>query len=471
MWHTQLPRRELLELCLGGVDPRNVSARKVPGVRVEDYGRNFDAFWTEDPARTGALPTLIVTPDGEEHEFLTAVNASPSAPTPFTAFCRVMTRRVAKSYSQLPLREVPEDALRVLAVVSMVEAVLYSEGRLTLKTVSPAACRRTASFTWARAAATGVPHDSMYELAERWLGVYGLLGQMHESALLASKTYPSLVSIATALIADADDLLGVAVHRVNEGSGFAFEMIRALRSESSIAIERAWQSMASVAGIEISLQDVASQSREDRGAYLQMALRRLGTGAGDVSVVPACAFLATQVAPRSLEHLDILRSSGVPEVALWYACFAALQNPYPMLQLNGWMGQRVLRDIRSVDEHFSVPKADIGYEELNAIARLGMESISRKLGHGGEIEVEIVPNVTASFTFQAKQSGGRTAREPSERQLPLEPQGATFRVSPAVKEQIYRALSQIADAIEDPREPVQLTSPQTPVRKSYRKKG
>lgn len=468
MWNKKLSRRATIELCLGGYDPRDFSARKTAGVSAEDSGPDFDVYWTADPSLTGAFPTLIVVPDGQDSEFLTAINASPSAPTPFSAFCRVMPHKAAKSYSQIALKEVSEEALRVIAVVSMVEAVLTSDGRLTLKTVSPAACRRTVAFAWGRAAATGVPHEAVQELSGRWLKLNSLLGQQESPT--PSSMYRALVGLLGALVSEHGSYAASSLAPVDDSTRTALHMMDAIRSKNNNEIEMAWREMSLATGFRVSLGEIAMQSREDRGTYLQQALNKLSVSR-DPAAIPACAFLATQVAPRSFEHLDILRSSGMPEVGLWYAVFAALQNTNGMLQLNGWLGLRVVRDIKKVDEHFSPPTADISYEELNAVARSGLEAISRRLGHGGEIEVEIIPSVTTSFTFQAKAVAPKAGRDTPSRQLPFEPESNTRGISLAVREQIYSALSQIANAIEEPRDSVDLVSVQAPVKRVYRKKS
>jgi hypothetical protein len=47
------------------------------------------------------------------------------------------------------------------------------------------------------------------------------------------------------------------------------------------------------------------------------------------------------------------------------------------------------------------PKADIGFEEFKVLSRFGIDDLGRKIG---QIEVELLPLVTAAFRFARTQS-------------------------------------------------------------------
>jgi hypothetical protein len=162
---------------------------------------------------------------------------------------------------------------------------------------------------------------------------------------------------------------------------------------------------------QVSLESLAAGTREERGTYLQQALRTASAGNLCDEVAAACAFLATQIAPGSLEHLEVLRGTGSAAVVLWYAMYAALQSPNEILSTQNGVGHRVLRDIAREEKRMSRPSADIAYSELKALERLGLESMARKFGHVGEVEVELVPFVTSSFSYHPKGTRPRSDSE------------------------------------------------------------
>jgi hypothetical protein len=458
MWHAELTRKELIELCLGGYDPRRIRAETTGIVSTTPYGATFHAYWREDPAKVPSLPTLVITPDKEAQDFLTALNASPQAPTPFTALCRVLTREEAQRQFDEPTGQVEETLLRAAVILCMAEAILHSDGKFNIKSVGPAACRRTLSFAWARACATGLPRKGFEHLITRWLETYALMGHNSSSLKTVATTAKSAVEVLALTSFDHQ------ISGFNSESRFA--IVQAILSGSDKTISRAWQRLASETSLTVSLEEIHAASREERGGYLQQALRvHAGSSPGSSATV-ACAFLATQVAPGSLEHLEILRSAGTPELVFWYAFLAGIQHPLAILSSYGGLGFRVLRDAKQVDEHMSPPTADIAYQELWVIAKAGLDALGRRLAHVGEIEVELVPLVSATFSFPS-----RTARSEATERPDRETQSRN-RLDDERRARIYDALNAIAKLIEEePPEELTLTSPQAPVRRSYRKKG
>ena len=62
------------------------------------------------------------------------------------------------------------------------------------------------------------------------------------------------------------------------------------------------------------------------------------------------------------------------------------------------VGQRVLRELAAISDPVSRPSADIAFTELRVLERVGIETMALRFGHVGEVEVELVPGVTSSFT-------------------------------------------------------------------------
>ncbi len=186
----------------------------------------------------------------------------------------------------------------------------------------------------------------------------------------------------------------------------------------------------------------AAATREERGLYLQSALKLMPQSASVQrdERIAVCAFLATQVAPGSLEHLELLKINGTPGMVLWYALFAALQAPIDIVTGLPGVGQRVLRELAAPSDPVGRPTADIAFSELRVLERVGIETMARRFGHVGEVEVELVPCVTSSFSLHGR---NRARLEPE--QLPLEVEQPT--VSP--KARMQQLIGLLADTLRD----------------------
>lgn len=446
MWHARISRRDFIEICLGASKPLEGNLQTASGVVVDDDASTLHAYWDREPTAGYWLPNLVVVPNGDTNELLTAINASPQAPAPISAMCRILTRDEARAYFTSAPLESTDDALPITVALAMVEAVLHSEGRIGLRQLSPAVCKRTLSYAWGKALAARVPAKAIEVLPSRWLEAYGLINPQ-SSTHSVRRTVEASVGVLGVCAQ-----LGLGVQPGGAPGSLAYALLRGDR----VLQETAWRKLAQVLDNQVSLAVMAAATREERGMYLQQALRAASSGGASDHVAAACAFLATQVAPGSLEHFEVLRSAGSSAVIFWYALYAALQSPNEILATQSGLGVRLLRDIARVEEHLSRPVADLAYAELKALERLGVESVARKFGHAGEVEVELVPLVTSSFTYHSK--GSRSRAEPYGQQLPMETDGYGVQRSESTTKarmaQILSALTQLVqelpDAVDDP---------------------
>lgn len=438
MWHASLSRREFTELCLGSFEPVRRKLQRVNRVLIEDVDAMVDAYWEREADAGYVLPSIIVTPD-DVATLLLSVIVSPQAPSPLSSLCRILTREEAKSYFADDGLVLEHDVLPAVAALAMAEAILHADGRIGLQQLTPAVCKRTLSYAWGRALAARVPATSIERLPSRWLDTYQLINQAS-----------GLDSIRRTISASVGALEAAA--QLGKGAQPACpagKMAYALMAGSRDSKDTAWRALADFLDDPIPLTTLSAATREERGSYLQQALRiSRSASSEDTSVAAACAFLATQVAPGSLEHLEVLRGLAEPSVLLWYALYAVLQSPKEILSSQGGLGFRLLRDIARTDDHFSRPTADLAFGELKALERVGLDSVSRKIGHAGELEVELVPFVTSSFTFHSKSRQGRM--ESSNQQLSLEEE--QFSVpdqSVPTKIRINRLLSSLAMLVQE----------------------
>lgn len=430
MWSAQVSRRDVFELFLGSTKAVDGRVREAAQVNV-DAGNEVLLVWDCDPAHRFVLPTLVIVADGDVQGVLSAIAAAPQAPSPMTALSRVLTREEAKQHFDSDALPINERVFPALAALVFVEAVLHGDGRLGLKQLTPLICKRTLSFAWGRSLAARVGAESFLELPGRWLEVYSLLNSPPASDA-AQNAVDSIVGALSLLTQIAHGL------RPDTATGsLAFELLNGARDQQ----ERAWQRLATRLPRLVGIETLQSFTREERGSYLQEALRFLsstGERSEQEDVIVACAFLATRLAPGSLEHLEVLRGAKRPELLAWYALFAALQHPKEILSLFGGLGFRLSRDILRTEEKLAPPVADISYAELRMLARGGLESMTGRLGHASELQVELIPYVSTSFTFQPKNrlrwAEGQQSLDIEQSEPPISPRARVARLAAELAE-------------------------------------
>lgn len=456
MWHARFSRRDFIEFWLGSNKTLDGRIKRAHGLITADRATSeINAYWDREPGEGYYLPSLLVIPNGDSNELLTAINSSPQALAPVTAFCRVLTQKEAEAYFSSPPMDLADDALPVAVALAMAEAVTHSEGRINWRQLSPAACKRTLSYAWGRALVARVPADSLEQLPVRWLDSYAVINSLSHADLIRHTVAGAIGPL------NVYAQLAAGLPPKGKPGALAYSIFR----RDKVALDRAWSDISKDLP-NVSLDSFSQSNREERGGYLQYALRKASGPIADEAASAACAFIATQVAPGSLEHLDLLRVSGNPSVVFWYALFAALQAPAEVMAAQGGLGYRVYRDIAKSEEHLAAPSADIAYSELKVFERSGVEGFSKKLGHSGEIEVELVPLVTSSFTYSSRTKSSRT--DPSLfQESELYRSAQKNAQTKAHLEQIIASLIQLTNEIPDP-EPNGY-SPSSFSRKSTRK--
>lgn len=399
MWFAQLSRREFFELCLGSAKVLEDKVRTSSAV-IFSNDESLYLYWEHDPLERFYLPSLVVVPDTELQMIISAVAAAPQAPSPITSLCRILTREEAKQHFDIDLLVIDEGVLPALTTLTMVEALLHGDGRLGLRQLTPLICKRTLSYAWGRAIAARSGADSFVELPNRWIDAYGMINPP-ASTDAAQRTVEAMIGVLSVVTQ-----ISIGLRPESTSGVMAYELFYGNRE----AQEAAWKQLARCVNMSISIEALLSATREERGNYLQQALKIVASrdglayssaaSADDFSA--ACAFIASRVAPGSLEHFEVLRGAKSSTLLAWYGLYATLQAPKELLSFQGGLGFRVLRDISRIEEKLSQPSADVGYVELIALGKSSVDALSAKLGHSGEVQVELVPYVTATFTFQAK---------------------------------------------------------------------
>lgn len=398
MKNTTLSRRDLVELFLGGSKNKNYRTKTIEKIDPNGSLEGFSVFWG-DGCETGKdLPLLVISPNDQIHDLFVAANSSPNAPSPISSLCRIITQEEAGYFFSRKSTRHFESMLPVVSAASIVEAMLHlGASSVGFKQVSPALCKRTLSYAWGRALSASAPLELTQDLTKRWLETHELLHTRSSTNIVRG------IVEATSKVLE----LCTRVLQGGEPVGPADAMALAMLNNDAEKQASTWRSLIYFLGDPIELKDLMSLTREDRGTYLQKAIKISegslnSSGYDSETMSAACAFIATKVAPGSLEHFDVLRKSSSPSSLIWYALFASLGATQKVLSFQNGLGLRVLRDIRGSEDCFSRPVSDIAYHELKLFQRVGLDSILNKLGHIGEIEVELLPFVTTSFSQYSK---------------------------------------------------------------------
>lgn len=439
MWSALVNRREVFEVFLGSIKGIERRIRKASKISLES-GSDILLVWESDPTLRPIFPILVVVAEEDIQNTLSAIAASPQSPSPVTALSRILTPDEAKqNFDDEPLK-FDERIFPALTALTFAEAVLHGDGRIGTKQLSPLLCKRTLSFAWGKTIASRVEGDSLLELPSRWLEVYSILNS-NSTNTVAHYVVDSFVGILSLLTQ-----LGIGYRPETAAGALAYELLNGDQDTQEIA----WETLGSKLTRFIKIDALQSLAREERGSYLQDALKKMSMGsAGEqFELAAACAFLATRLAPGSLEHLEILRSHQRSDLLAWYAIFAALQNPREILSLYGGLGFRISRDMLQVEDKLSPPSTDIAYSELRMLARGNLESLVGRIGHLSELQVELIPYISTSFTFQTKNRIRKPDNQQSlDMELP-EPELSTR----ARLAQMARELSYIANELTETRE-------------------
>lgn len=395
MWRAELLRRELLEVLFTG-KPLIVPEieNECLFIEIPELHRKSLAFWKTDPARESALPSVVVVQDDEITDFFASMNASISGPSPISAFCRVLGSSEAKSYSRVRHTEPVKEVLNGLISLSFAEATTYAEGKIQAPDLTPAICKRTLSYGWAKALISGVPLEHLDKFVSSWL---------EAASLTSSATRVDVIRRQTTTLVEILRLAGTLFYNAYVSTGVA-SLCEGLIEHDTPLMEHSWIKLTRDWRERISLFEFEKLTREERSGFFLHALEELKSDATLSGYAPAaCGFLATQISPGSFEHLPFL-SSVNDRVAFWYSFMTGLQTPRGILGFRGGLGSRILRDANQQENFIDGPIGDISLNELRILARGGLESLAKRLSHSNEIQVEVVPLVTCTFRFQLSQN-------------------------------------------------------------------
>ena len=123
-------------------------------------------------------------------------------------------------------------------------------------------------------------------------------------------------------------------------------------------------------------------------------------------------YLASRIAPGTLEHLSLLRplENRLPGVMLWYGLCAGLSGGNELVQRLGSVGNRIVRELRRRESVFDAPRSDVSIAELTVLKRSSDQNAVSSLATDGHLVVELFPHVNATVRIGKR---GTVAETPS----------------------------------------------------------
>ncbi|WP_156517011.1 hypothetical protein [Delftia sp. GW456-R20] len=391
MWYSTVNRKEFVEIFSLSLSNRlKKSLKKEPSFSREfELGELLLVGWKENPSEHSSLPCLAVARDSDISNLLALVNSIPQAPSPFTAFCRIIGKKEFLQYGDSLSLDFSQIGLEPLLALSYAEALFLADGQIQLTSLSPAICKRTLSFTWAKAVASKIPITQFGKMVDAWIDVYKMTtdpSRIARLGIMVGAMLPVIHTLSELLLGENKDL------------SLETEFCRALMDNSKERQELSWKKLAAPFIEATTLASIAKTTREERSQIFQKAIK---SGASPF----VTALMATQISPGTLDHIEIMLSHKDPSAVFWYAALAALARPHSVLTTQTSLSLRLERLISQPSGLEDYPQGDLSYSELQVLSRLGLEQLSRYLEHAGEIKIELVPLIVGIFRFS-----GRSAR-------------------------------------------------------------
>jgi hypothetical protein len=400
MWVKTTNRRELIDILQARIleDSGGLFSRyefsAVSSLSPPHRTGDLILVWQDDPREMLTLPNLIVA-DGDERDLLAWALTYLNTLTPLTAYIRVSNFENAEQafkFQPTPNLHRLENAC---AGLILGETATYLEGQRDLNQVPARACTGTYSFVMARALALGAVTMESDTVSNGWFEARELTRQTSvplTKDALHSPWYVLLGLESGAWKSDVRDQVPSSV----------LDAILDLYLKGEID-NRQWRSLESeVPGVG-DLGKVMRGPREDRVLVLEDLVRhfRSRPEAASLSIAFVLGYLASQIAPGTLDHLQLVSPYVhiFPGILLWYGFCAGLHRRSNVASYAGGLGRRAIREVLRREALLDRPTCDLSLAELRVINAKQKAIFDFRTGSNTQLEVEIAPCITATLRW------------------------------------------------------------------------
>lgn len=404
MWTWSAGRKELLEVVGGRIDAAKEARPVERRAKLGLLGAEELLFvWPERPdgqSVLSPLPPIIAVEVGRQREFFAWVSTFLTGFSPFTAHCRVVDPRALASVEAIHSEQPRLGGLEAACVaLILVEAQVAGEPVPTV-----GLCRRSLSFGFARAIALGGLRQNEAQIADGWIRLQQRTGSRRPLAQMDSLRQAWR---AVDRLADAANATQLEFERSESQAGISAACRELLASG---AIRRdTWASLVQSTPDLWDAPEEMEGSRESRVTCFERSVARLrrGSKGNQTEASFAVGYLASRVAPGSIEHLSLVLGSAQDFAGseYWYALAAGLSKDGEARNLGRGVGGRLLRDLLRHESLSAPPEADISMPELEVLLT-GDQPPEIPASFPGYLQVELALGVTTPVRW-----AGRTAAE------------------------------------------------------------
>ncbi len=398
MWTTSVSRNDFPELVKGAKGLRQRATY------VSDWQSFFERdqaalVWSDDsPTDIAVLPQVIVASPEVANDLFAWLGTYAPSYRPLTAFAHVIDHDVAR---QIDPKHTPSlGALEGACVATILCEVLpHANGDEVFGTAL-----ESCGFVIARALSVGYAGVLKDRLRNFWYILHGQPVPPH---------CEEVWSVITHLTKNSSSSWLPGMYTVGDTTPTAriVEYVSLLRDGRTIPDDVLLQSIAvdQRQHLPESL-GLMEGPREQRVAAFEHVSGSLMQG--DSRTIMSRAFvlgyLASRIAPGTLEHLSLLRAleNRLPGVMLWYGLCAGLSGGTELVQRLGSVGNRILRELRRRESLFDPPRCDVAISELTVLKRSSEPTAISGLASAGRLIVELLPGVNATVRI-----GKRAATE------------------------------------------------------------
>lgn len=365
MWIAEGDRGDLIEI-LGGASPAvlrrgtSISTLAEAAGRIGGTSTRMSFVWAETPV-SGEAPALMLVGGRHMEEFFAWTSTYAPYHLPITSYIRVLDEKWIDDLSTPPERIGFGPVSGAACGLVLVESLLRGQPSKGMQSVGSMSYLGTLSFSLGRGLVSGLTERGLERVAAGWSKVREIV-HLQRDVVESEELDPwrVLVELSSVMRGRGESMdLGRAADACRRFVGARDAPSRSLFSSSGD-----WEELHRVvAG--------ATNTMEMRVAAVEKGLERVLRDEPTVAARGAfeLGLAMAALSPGSLDYVGLVPWRGrVPAMVLrWYAFCAGWAADREIMNTNGGLGRRVIRDLSAPERLLDTPRADVSVDELSVL--------------------------------------------------------------------------------------------------------
>jgi len=395
MYISKTNRRFLLDL----IETRNPYKilNITPSNKTNFYDINQDDLifvWFKRPTIGSFLPDLIVVSENKIRDFLAWSSTYIPSLTPFTSFCRVLTPPLTKMFLSSK-KHYPLNRLEGACIGLILGETLTHFYNNNIKNINPLAIKSSLSFILIKSSIIGINEYSDF-IVNRWLKACRLTKT--DERVLSSER----ILEAWKILMSLDDAVYSKEIKLTDYQTIINKACNDILKNGSIS-NNLWLNLTNGIDELKNANEKMKESIENRvNNFEDVSNLLLNQTINNKVTEFLCGYLASQIEPGSMNHLDMIHSyiATFPSVILWYSICEGLYQNTKIHNYKNSLGWRVTRDLYLWLPDVGKPKSDISLDELEVIVDVDNPNLNFLVENPAAIFVEIVPSIYSVFIWR-----------------------------------------------------------------------